>query len=1170
MGKLLTVLRSGWFMTLLGLLLLALLVWTLGPLLGFAGRQPLASPLARLAAIALMGLAWAVGLLAWRLRQRARDARMGRELTAQAGAADDREAIAAAERAQLQTRFREAVGLLRRRLGRGSLYSLPWYVVIGPPGSGKSTLIRNSGLRFPLGGQFGEQALRGVGGTRNCDWWFTDEAVFLDTAGRYTTQDSDRRADAGAWADFLGLLRRFRRNRPVDGVIVTMSLSDLLLLDAAERDEHVQAIRRRLDELAEHLKVSVPVYLVFTKCDLLAGFGEFFDDLDPEQRAQVWGMSFPVDRTLDGSAVRAFADEFDLLLDRLNARLLDRLHSERDRVRRAAILSFPQQLAAFGETARQFVEGAFAGHAYGMPSLLRGVYLTSGTQEGTPIDRMMGAVARTFGVDEARMHAPGMRTRTFFVERLLKQVVFAEAGFAGIAPAEARRRALRRAACYGGIGVAAALALAAMTGSYVRNARYLAEVRAALDARPAADGAAPAADTTARFFALALQRLDAVQPALEAAERHRGDVPWSMRAGLYQGRAIGGQLRDAYLRELNAALLPGLGAQFRRGLSGNAGDLQALYYYLKGYLMLGQPQHVDAGELASLAAIEWRRLFPRDPALQAALAGHFQALLDAPERLRALPLDQAQVERARNTLRSADLPMLVYSSLKLGQQGASDDAVRLDRALGLLGDVFQRRSGAPLTAPWPALYTQPVFAAQIDGGIEAAVGRFLADDWVFAAAPADALARARTVRQVAALYEQDYIRAWDGLLEDLQLRPAADLQDASMLAAKLSGQGSPLRLLLKLVREHTTDLMRAPADASAAGAAAEQVAAAAQAAAQQAAARSAALAAALGGDDAAAAEAPGQAVEAHFAALNRLTEGEPGAMPLDRTLGVVEQLGRTLLTMTEFDAGQPNPQLLLARQEAAQLPPPVSGWVAALSGASASLVASGARDALGAQAQASIGADCAEFVQGRYPFDPDSRSEIPLQNFGELFGYGGRFDTLFRQSLEKLIDTGGRSWRWRTGPGLVEGPPGLPARMQAADRIKRHYFRDGALPEVRFTLQPATMSGRVARVAVDLDGQAFEWAADGEQAAPVRWPGPTPGRASIAAFDAAGAPLGRIAHQGDWAVLRLLHTDLARRSDLELVARFGFDGGSVELPLRAGSLRHPFLDESVRRFGCGG
>ena len=1167
MRKALDVLRSGWCLSSLAVLVLCVLVWVAGPWVAVAGRVPLETAAARVATMLGLLLAWAALVLAWVLRQRARAHRMGQALDATAGVAagEDREAATAAERAQLESRFREAVKVLRRRGGRRSLYALPWYVVIGPPGSGKSTLVRNSGLEFPLAGQFGKEAVRGVGGTRNCDWWFTGEAVFLDTAGRYTTQDSDARADAEGWGGFLRLLRRFRRERPIDGVLVTMSMSDLLLLDERERDAHVQAVRRRLDEVSEQLGVQVPVYLVFTKCDLVAGFGEFFDDLNPAQRAQVWGVTFPAARTVDGSAARGFATGFNELLDRLNARLVDRLHHERDRSRRAAILSFPQQFASFGETAREFVEGVFAGNAYSPAPLLRGVYMTSGTQEGTPIDRMMSAVARTFGVDAARVQAPGAQKRTFFVERLLREVVFAEAGFVGRNPAADRRRRLAMAAVLACIAAGGIAMLAAMATSYGRNVRYLADVRAALDARPQVDALESAA-TPAQYAALSLQRLEALQPVVAVADRHRGDVPWTMRAGLYQGAAAGGQVRDAYLRELNATLVPALGAQFRRGLGGQAGDLQALYYYLKGYLMLGQPRHVDAGELSALAAIEWRRLFPRDPVLQTALASHLQALLDEPGALRALPIDQARVEQARITLRSADLSSLVYSSLRLSLQDRAAEEARLDKALGLLGDVFLRSSGKPLSEPWPALYTQPVFAAQVNGGIEEEVERFLADDWVLGAASRDALGRARTVQQVQALYEQDYIRAWDELLADLRLQPADDLGQASLLAAKVSGPGSPLRLLLELVRAQTTQMARSPDTGAAAGLVAEAAGAVAS---EVAARRNDALRAVLDGEQAAPTP-PGRSIETHFATINQLTEGAAGATPLDRTLVAVDALGRALLTMNSFDAGQPNPQLLAARQLVAQLPQPVAGWLSSLSGDSESLVASGARDALADQAREAIGSDCADYVRGRYPFDAAATAEIPLQDFGELFAPGGRFDRLYRDSLARLIDSSRDPWRWREGPGMTPGPAGLPVRMQAADRIRRAYFRDGPMPQVRFSLRPAAMAAPVARVVVEIDGQSFDSAQDGDRAVPMQWPGPRPGQASITAYGADGAQLGRIVQQGEWALFRLLRAQsFARVSDVDFVARYALAGGTVELPLQAGSLRNPFHDGTLRAFRCG-
>ena len=91
---------------------------------------------------------------------------------------------------ELRGKFKQAMAELRKsKNGRRHLNVLPWYVIIGPPGSGKTTAIVNSGLQFPLADKLGKAAIGGVGGRRNCDWWFTNEAVLIDTAGRYTTQE---------------------------------------------------------------------------------------------------------------------------------------------------------------------------------------------------------------------------------------------------------------------------------------------------------------------------------------------------------------------------------------------------------------------------------------------------------------------------------------------------------------------------------------------------------------------------------------------------------------------------------------------------------------------------------------------------------------------------------------------------------------------------------------------------------------------------------------------------------------------------------------------------------------------------------------------------------------------------------------------------------------------
>ena len=342
----------------------------------------------------------------------------------------------------LRARFQQAaVELEKARFaspdGRSrAVDDLPWYVMIGAPGSGKTTALLNSGLRFPLYAKISNASVPGVGGTRNCDWWFTDEAVLLDTAGRYTMQESDRKADAAAWQGFLALLRQFRPQRPLNGALVTVSVLDLMLWTKREHTKFSAHVRMRLAEMYAALNQRFPVYVLVTKMDLLAGFMEFFGDMDAGSRMQVWGTTF--DQDIDPAVIEEpFAAEFAALAQRLDAEMLARLHEERDLQRRAAIYRFPQQFHGIGPLVGQFLAQAFGTQVNHRPLQLRGVYFTSGTQEGNPIDRVLAAMARTFRLERGAAVVGGSTGKSFFITRLLREVVFPEAGLAEVEQAPA-------------------------------------------------------------------------------------------------------------------------------------------------------------------------------------------------------------------------------------------------------------------------------------------------------------------------------------------------------------------------------------------------------------------------------------------------------------------------------------------------------------------------------------------------------------------------------------------------------------------------------------------------------------------------------------------------------------------------------------------------------------
>jgi type VI secretion system protein ImpL len=623
---------------------LSAVAWFAGDAILVAGQRPLDGPLARLAFIALLAALW-LGWELWRVRKSLVDNQRLLDGLVRGVTDGDSAERASHELAVLQKRFEDAVDVLRRtrfrRPGgeRRTVAELPWYMFIGAPGSGKTTALVNAGLRFPLGDPRGGEVLQGVGGTRNCDWWFTDEAVLLDTAGRYTTQDSDREADATAWLGFLDLLKRFRPRQPLNGALVTLSISDLVHWTDSELERYAGHVRERLKELHERLGVRIPAYVLVTKTDLLAGFNEFFSDFDAERRAQVWGVTFEATRLRgDARATAArFEEEFATLERRLYGVLLARLQDERDLQRRAAIYRFPQQFRSSGPLVARFLEAMLNGWS-GAPLLLRGVYFTSGTQEGSPIDRVLGTLARNFNLErKVQPPAPGTG-KSFFLKRLLREVIFAEAGLAGVDAAQERRRRLSLAAGVAALAASSAVIAALWTTSYFEN-RALVTASGARASALKLELAAQAAFHTGdegRMLA-ALDRLRDLRAELdpEAALVHMG---------LGQGAKLGAQGERAYRNALREALMPHALSSLERALR-----VAPTREALEAYVSLFDNGRPDAGAMARALTAIWSLPESARPNL----ATHLRAALGYGPLALPRGRDEALVHAARATLGAA-------------------------------------------------------------------------------------------------------------------------------------------------------------------------------------------------------------------------------------------------------------------------------------------------------------------------------------------------------------------------------------------------------------------------------------------------------------------------------------------------------------------------------------
>ena len=312
----------------------------------------------------------------------------------------------------------------RGKSGKAALYKLPWYMIIGPSAAGKTTAIQNSGLEFP----YGKDSIKGVGGTRNCDWFFSTRAIFLDTAGRYISESEDR----PEWLAFLETLKKNRKRKPVNGIVIALNIDEIVRCENDQLNEHAQNIRRRIDELIENLGIVFPVYFIFTKCDLIQGFVEFFGDFSEIERSQIWGATLTSQQQLDPNPKSVFENEFDKLAEVIHKARTIRLSNPLKREQRRKVFLFPFQFKSLREKLTYLIGEVFQPNPYQDNPLFRGFYFTSGTQEGIPLDLAIREIAKKFNLPPA----PGeefeemLETKNYFIKDLLNDVVINDQNYA--------------------------------------------------------------------------------------------------------------------------------------------------------------------------------------------------------------------------------------------------------------------------------------------------------------------------------------------------------------------------------------------------------------------------------------------------------------------------------------------------------------------------------------------------------------------------------------------------------------------------------------------------------------------------------------------------------------------------------------------------------------------
>ncbi|WP_298164491.1 type VI secretion system membrane subunit TssM [Novosphingobium sp.] len=1130
--------RNRWFWRVVGALAIGLLIFFVGPLVSIAGFRPFGWwPVALFFALLPLIVVGALWLLA-RRGEKAKNAEMMEALKPDPGATD---------RDEIAAKLSEALDMLKStKVGtRGAYaYQLPWYAIIGPSGAGKTTALLNCGLDFPTAVAGEYRALRGQPKTPNCDWWFTDEAVLIDTAGRYVTQDDDASADAAGWKSFLELLQKHRPLQPLNGVIVAVPAPDFV--DPAKMAEHARHIRARLAEIGKELGLNLPVYLLVTKADLLAGFREYFRSSTDSEAEQVFGAT-AIGDTLDNASVM---QGFEGLVNSVAAKVVERMQNEPQMHLRAQIASFPSQLASLQEPIARLLDALGQKSRFDDAARVRGVYFASSVQTGNPVDRILMSV----GAPTTHSAYAVGTGRSYFLKRFFSDLLIPEQGLAGRNPLAEKRSARNYS-----FAVAASVALLVVccgiwTWGYFRNLALIDRVFATAEAygNVRANGGGGVDEDVA-----ALGILGSATSDMAAAS--------DFGLGLGQGGRLSAELGGIYGRDLKRRLTPILVGLAEQRLTADTSNPSALYDDLKSYLILGGQGPAMGEHVVAWVQPAWLARGGGNADSQAGeLARHTKAMFDgnfAPQTI-----DAARVETARTVLRAQPAAVRVYGRLKSKamEQGAGMWTAR-DNA-GPRPEVFFEMSGGFATgAGVPSLFTRSGYDKIFVPIVAKGASLLEEEKWVVGDTGTAKMSAAELVglkADLERLYFAEFLDRWQSFMSSIKVKPVNSLGENVQRLRDGGGPLSPIKPLLVAIAK-VTDMTPSAAVAQASGRLADAIG------------QSVGLSGASGAMPAGAAGGRQPVVDA-FLQL-RMFVGKGDGAPLDAWLQSMNQLADKLNVIAVLPGGggetgsqqsmDAKAAILQLDQTGNSMPAPASIWAKAVA-SDANVALGGARLAqMGAAMSGSFGEACANGLARAYPVMPGSASDLAVPDFARFFAPQGLFANFVNTELSGYLDRTPPNWSPKANASEIGLTASTVSAMQAADTVTHMFFgADPTNPHLSYQIEPVALSG-ADNVTLQIDGQTLRY--DGKMAVPMSFDWPGAGGASVIFAITGGAPAQRT-WNGPWAVFRMAKVAAIKAGASPVIGEGSLTQGGARFDFRIRTLAgaNPFVVDPFVKVGC--
>ncbi|MTD28152.1 type VI secretion system membrane subunit TssM [Erwinia sp. J316] len=1106
------------------------------------------------------------------------------------------------------------------------LSDLPWYMVIGTESAGKTSSILSSGQSFPEPEQLKKIAQKTMP-TAICECWFSNDALFLDTAGRYVSHAEENNNE---WKNILEAIKKYRSIKAINGIIVNLSVADVMGRSKAELYDISAKIRSRLDETRSVLGIHFPVYVLVSKVDQLSGFSEYFRILTEHEREQIWGVTFPYGQEMETSSAELrerIDDELGLLEKRIEDKMTLRQQEELNLSDRKRMYSLPQDFRVLSQEIAEILQSIFFTSRYdetkGMSSL-RGLYFASSSQPAdvyllnnkTLIQRWSNFVQRRTSsavelVIKKHNDADFLVTDTSYGRHYFLKTLFAE-----IIVKDARlvRHNLRTQSKYRFQNIFIHSACILFTAwmlngfyhSFYNNDGYLATVSTRVSSLEDAIRNFEKANNPELIPGL----LSMAQYMPEYSEIDVTRPPLDFRFGQYVGWDITADSLSLYQYFLQRLLYPMVQHEALEKLQDTLIDENnsEIYTALKTYLMLNGHGKFDKKFLINTITEAWDSSGKIAPyADREIFISHLDALFDVPEwRRYAQSMDKELVAQARAVLSRIPLSDRLYDRIKILARDDAPANLTLGQLLGAKDNqIFTMAVTDQAATSIPGLFTYVGYHEVFKKKISSLITRFNDEDgWVMESKKSTSLAEFRSTRvrsdlgfvgsamlanakridpvkqRVMQRYYEEYTQRWSDFLSHIRLRSNGPQNPLGQLALSfdiyllrtIASTNSPLIKLAQRVVEETT-LSASEAD----GLADNQTP---NSRLLQNVNRASQLL------DSLEKKRVWEGVDSHFATLREFVTGSArpdekagnGAVAdsqLRKIMGVLQDQ-YTLFVISDNALKNGNMPVLSDAgikigAESQTWPDPIRNIIEPLLKGAHKKVNHLVIAESNKKIESDLGEMCRNTIVGRYPFARRSKEEVRVSDFERFFAPGGLADTFFRENLTEMVNTSVKPWRYKSES--VERDSGTLKTFEQARDIRNIFFRNGESKQlsVNFSISVPYMAPTITQLSLNFDGATMDYSHGPVVPVSFIWPGTRAGSIlNMTAQPRMADKLSGLVFTGPWALFHWMDsvTRIENPSSANPVLVFSLSDRIVNIQASGITYNDRLITNLLRNFRC--